>query len=217
LLDELHGRGGGNNDYVSQLNALSEKVEQQGALLQEILTAIKDIRVSSSRRPATLKEIRHQALGDTSQLQHPHQQQQPLESQQLFQELYAPRDRLVELVKTAQTMNDAMNLITDSISKVKYPFSFDENTGNIVDSSTKHVYGDIRKTSSLLFEVMIKRTLEIVDSIRPTLDDDQRKLWTVIVDSKADPDAAFPLLCTNAISRHITTLVCQIDDVVSDK
>ena len=194
LINELREEA----SLVGQIKRLSDIVTQQHHMLEEILTLVRQPR----------QHRRHQAVTTTRDVQHMAllQTPEPSTDQEAPHPAYAVLNKLKVDVRLASSSQDVIELMTRPIIAIKHPFVFNEETGEIADKNTGYSYGDISQTTSLLLDAMMKITYDAARELLESQEVDAQ-LWNDIIDNAGNADHEVRLMCSNAIARHIATLV----------
>lgn len=203
------------NNLSMQVQMLIGMVSSQQVMIQELISIVhsKSLPKISARSPTT-RDIQNAAIlqqakcattpSSTSSLMPVPFDIETKADPELTKIMYTPRENMSKFICAADTLQQAIDVITVPITTIKYPFKFDEDTGEIINTATGYSYGDIHKTSQALYDTITKAAFKIVKELLPTMTESKQELWTDILDTNSD---AYRLLCMNVISRYVGSLV----------
>lgn len=191
---------------VGQIKRLTDIVTQQQHMLQEILTHVRHPRQQQQQRRTTTtsaRDVQHMALQEAA----PNAPQEAAPAPAPAPHpAYAVLNKLKADIRAAASSQNVIDLMTAPIVAIQHPFTFNEETGEIVDKNTGYSYGDVGQTTSLLLDAMMKITYDTASELLESHDIDAG-LWKDIIDNASNADHEVRLMCSNAIARHIATIV----------
>jgi hypothetical protein len=185
------------NENVQMLIGM---VTAQQVLIQELICTVNTLKASKVKiRPLAIKDVQSASI-----LQQEENNKDIEDQTDIIKTLHTPRNNMITDMCKAETMQQAIDIVTTPIIQIKYPFRFNEETGEIINKTNGRIYGDIHKTARVLYDTMMKAAFKIAKEMMPTMSETSKALWTDIMETNEE---TYRILCMNIISRHVGELV----------